>query len=270
MTNLREAIDALEAARGEHRRALRRVADLRNRAQTAVSRIAGATASIEEQVDSVAENSEETIEKAVQLASKRGEKLADRMSNLSASAAARTAEFRDLSVADLCAQIETSVSTFSQKLQSELDEHLDRVMDQNLQDFQTHAEQRFDALESKLDVAKGQLATQASNWSENLSELREITANTITAISETDLSEEWGAIQERLANTLIGRFAEIASRIEDLAAEVDKALKDVQTLVDGFASARKITDKTVDASSTGLGAVTSILNDLKDILEAVK
>lgn len=270
MTNLEDAIQGLKAASRDHRRALRRVADLRNRAQTAASRIAGASASIGEQAEVLAENSEETIRRAAESAAERGAALASRMSELSAKAANRTAEFRDLSVAEVCTRIENSVTAFSEKLQSEIDNHLGRIMENDLPEFQDHAKQRFDQLAGKLADAKGELSTQASDWSESLSELREITTDTITAISETDLSEEWGAIQERLADTLVGRFMDIANRVEALAAEVDKALKDVQTLVDGFAAARNLTDKTVDSSSTGLGAVTSILTDLKEILEAVK
>ena len=104
MTNLRKATDALEAARGEHRRALRRVANLRSRAQTAASRIAGAIASIEEQAGSLAENSEATVEMAVQLASERGVELAGKMSDLSDKAAERTAGGRQLVVNPLTAK----------------------------------------------------------------------------------------------------------------------------------------------------------------------
>ena len=143
-------------------------------------------------------------------------------------------------------------------------------MAENLPDLEETLNTRFDELGAKLNDAKDDLNEQASTWSADLSDLRQITTDTISEIEETDLTAEWQAVRERLAETLVSRFSEIADRIENLLIEIDKALNDVQTLVEAFSSARRVTNQGVDASSTGLEAVTSILLDLKSILESVK
>ncbi|MCX8955642.1 hypothetical protein OU790_19690, partial [Ruegeria sp. NA] len=81
-TDLQDAIGKLEIARSEHRRALTRVAGLRNRAAPAAANIANASALIASSSEVLAEQSQKTVEQAVQLASARGKEIAANLSAL--------------------------------------------------------------------------------------------------------------------------------------------------------------------------------------------